>query len=91
MQGKVFRTKARESRRARGGTVPRRSSSVLASAASRGGSSKPDMDDLGLAGKQRAMFVGMAADGHNVIELDVLKFADVLGSLAGDIARPPRP
>ena len=57
----------------------------MASAASRGGSSKPDVNDLRFAGKERAVLVGMAANGHDVIECDVPKFSDVLGSLAGNI------
>ena len=46
---------------------------------------KADMNDLGLAEENRAVLVSMAANGYDVIEGDVPKLSDVLGSLAGNI------
>ena len=46
---------------------------------------KTHVNDLGFAGEKRTMLVGIAANGHHVIEGDVPKFSDVLGSLAGNI------
>src|SRR5208337_3173265 len=46
---------------------------------------KTHMDNLGFAEEHRAVLVSVAAYGYNVIEGDVPKFSNVLGSLAANI------
>src|SRR5688500_6363050 len=44
-----------------------------------------DVDDLRAAGERGAALVGVAADGHDVFEADVLHLVHVLRVLAGDV------
>jgi len=46
---------------------------------------KADMNDLGVAGKKGAGFVGMAADGDDIVKGNVEEVADVFGVVGGDI------
>jgi hypothetical protein len=44
-----------------------------------------DMDHAGLSGKDRAGFVGVGADGDDVVERDVEEVVDALGALLRDV------